>query len=202
MGRLTENWLKLANAHPFGLALVAAIGLLFIIAIVAAISVFKSKYRIPITPDAALTVERLVPNLRDEAYKLSLKLQKRVTGYTVLNFVLVMIELLGSLFFAVTGLHGQFTVAGGEAGRIAVPAELATFVGIAILLAGSLKAGFQPNTRKVEYAHREWLLSNIINDAEASIADYNSHVPANAALLVPVSKALNEAIKDATKPVK
>jgi len=126
--RLTETWFNLANAHPFGLALVAAIGLLFIHSdhcrhLGLQIEISNSR-----NPGRGADRGATCSNLRDEAYKLSLKLQKRVTGYTVLNFVLVMIELLGSLFFAVTGLHGQFTVAGGEAGKIPVPAEFATIV--------------------------------------------------------------------------
>jgi hypothetical protein len=95
-----------------------------------------------------------------------------------------------------------FAAGGADVNKVQVPPELATVICIAILLAGSLKAGFQPNTRKVEYANREWLLSNTIHEAEASLAEYNSQTPPNPASLNPIAKILNEAIKEATKPLK
>lgn len=161
-------WSNLRGSPPIALAVLTVIICLFIVAIIAGVYVVKTKYKIPTTDDT-LTIDLLVINLRSEANRLATKLQKRVRGYTVLNFVLVMIEILGSLFFAVTGLHNQFVAYGQDVNKIAASPILVSIMGVAILLAGSLKAGFQPNTRKVEYGDREWLLSNTINEAEAAI---------------------------------
>ena len=194
--------MKILDVHLLSRIGLYAIAGLFLVAFFAWLTLVVFRYNIPKTPPQVLVIEKLGPTLNDEANKLASTLQQRVKAYGVLSFVLVMIEILGSLFFAVTGINGQFEVSGGQANKVLVTPLVTTVFGVAILLAGSLKAGFQPNTRKVEYREREHALSNAINKLEAETALLNSTGSKDPPLWKPIADGFNEAIEAATVAVK